>query len=691
MLIAGIRTREGSQGSQAGNIVLDALDTIEIVRSEVTNSISIDSVGRGGNIQISSNSLKVEDSPLQAFSLGQGDVGDILIEVDELASFNGAGVFTQNGVPINLGSLAIGNSGEITIRSGSLLLANGSTLSTSTFGIGNAGSIQIEVDEGVFVNDSSAIFNDVGALRFNQGVVGEGGDIRISSSQLRLSNNSGLQTATFAQGNAGSITLDIRENVLFENDSLTLSNVESTGIGRGGNISISANNVAVINGSQLAAGTRGQGDAGSILINAGGNVSFNGAGRFLLGGAFSSVESTGFGNGGNITIFANNLLVENEAQLAAGTRGIGNAGSIFIKVADTVLFDDGAAFSTVEDRQARGNGGDIRIVASTFVAENSSQLVAATNGIGNAGNIIIETSDSTTFDGVSNDGNRPSAAISAVLSQGNGDGGTIKINSGDLFLTDGGRLLTETRNRGNAGNVDINSDSVTINGINENSGRRSGIFSGTTPRSVGQGGIIFIDTSTLEVSDGGLISARTENLRNGGEIIVNASNINLNNQAIIEALSTNLGNAGDIRLDLRNQLTAKNSRISTTSTFGAGGQIDIVANGIVLIGNSDIQTFVESGAGGGGNITITGNFIIALNDSDILAFASRGAGGNITLQTPGFFGENFTLDSLTADPATLDGNDRVDINATGAVNGVVTIPNISFIENSLVNLQDFHC
>jgi large exoprotein involved in heme utilization and adhesion len=80
--------------------------------------------------------------------------------------------------------------------------------------------------------------------------------------------------------------------------------------------------------------------------------------------------------------------------------------------------------------------------------------------------------------------------------------------------------------------------------------------------------------------------------------------------------------------------------------------------------------------------------IIALDDSDILAFADDGAGGNITLQTPAFFGQNFTPASLTADPATLDGNDRVDINATGAISGVVTIPDVSFIENSLNDLTD---
>ncbi|NEQ34606.1 MAG: S-layer family protein, partial [Leptolyngbya sp. SIO4C5] len=82
------------------------------------------------------------------------------------------------------------------------------------------------------------------------------------------------------------------------------------------------------------------------------------------------------------------------------------------------------------------------------------------------------------------------------------------------------------------------------------------------------------------------------------------------------------------------------------------------------------------------------NVAIAFDDSDILANARDGRGGNITFNVQGFFGENFTPASANADPDTLDGNDRVDVNATGAVNGVVAIPNVSFIENSLTRLPD---
>ena len=108
--------------------------------------------------------------------------------------------------------------------------------------------------------------------------------------------------------------------------------------------------------------------------------------------------------------------------------------------------------------------------------------------------------------------------------------------------------------------------------------------------------------------------------------------------------------------------------------------------------DSDIQTFVTSGQGGGGNITITGDFVIALEDSDILAFSADGQGGDIDLSRTTFFGQNANIASgqlSREELLALDGNDRVDVNATGGVaSGQITLNDSSFIENSLTNLAD---
>lgn len=141
-------------------------------------------------------------------------------------------------------------------------------------------------------------------------------------------------------------------------------------------------------------------------------------------------------------------------------------------------------------------------------------------------------------------------------------------------------------------------------------------------------------------------------------------------------------------IDVTGDVSAIDSNIRTDSEQAGGGGITINAEDIFLEGDTNLRTNVAVGDGDGGDIVLNSRYVFAFDDSDILANARDGQGGNIDLNVRGFFGEGFTLASLDADPDTLEGNDRVDVNATGAVNGVVSIPDITFIENSLNSLPE---
>jgi len=54
-----------------------------------------------------------------------------------------------------------------------------------------------------------------------------------------------------------------------------------------------------------------------------------------------------------------------------------------------------------------------------------------------------------------------------------------------------------------------------------------------------------------------------------------------------------------------------------------------------------------------------------------------GSGGNITLNTPVFWFAR-SLDYLGTVPATLDNNNRVDVNASGRLAAGITLPDVSF-------------
>jgi large exoprotein involved in heme utilization and adhesion len=164
--------------------------------------------------------------------------------------------------------------------------------------------------------------------------------------------------------------------------------------------------------------------------------------------------------------------------------------------------------------------------------------------------------------------------------------------------------------------------------------------------------------------------------------------VTLKNQYQISSRSQGQGNAGNILINSVGNVTLTDSDITTSAEQASGGEIDITAQDIRLNGDSDISTNVNNGAGGGGDITLKGDSILVYGDSDILAFARDGQGGNITFDTPVFFGDRFQVSPSGIDPNTLDNNGRVDINASGAVSGTITLPDLNFIRNSLTDLPE---
>ena len=174
----------------------------------------------------------------------------------------------------------------------------------------------------------------------------------------------------------------------------------------------------------------------------------------------------------------------------------------------------------------------------------------------------------------------------------------------------------------------------------------------------------------------------------GGNISIQTNDFRLDNSSLTAEAVDN-ANGGNITINSPGgTVSTSDGNIFSNSAQAGGGNVAIEATSIRFEGNSDIRTNVETGSGDGGNISLSANSIIFFDDSDIFAFARDGNGGNINLRTPGFFGEGYTAASLAASPDELNGNNRVDLNATGSVNGIGIVTDVSFLENSLTTLPD---
>jgi len=450
-----------------------------------------------------------------------------------------------------------------------------------------------------------------------------------------------LTASTRGRGDAGNVIINARDRISFDGTSAdgqfisaAFSTVEQGAIGRGGNIEIDTGSLSLTNGAGLTASTRGQGDAGSVIINARDRISFDG------GDVFSSVDQGAIGHGGNIEIDTGSLSLTNGAQLTASTRGRGNAGSVIINARDAILlqgtntgFSSGIFTSTVAG--SSGRGGDIEIQSDSFRITDGAVVDARTGNFRRGGNVVISTEQ--------------------------------------FEALNGGQIIATALRRGRAGSITLNADRITLSGSDPTFPDRLEQF----PNAIANEG---------NGESGLFASTRAGSTGRGGDITLNAADVVLNDGASITARSQGQGSAGNIAVNTRNQTQLTNSNITTESVSSSGGNITIntadqaSTSLLILRGDSDILTQSQRD---GGDITVQGIATIAFDDSDIITRSADGSGGDITLSA--LFSESVPLGSAD----DYDDNDQVDLNAEGQIaSGIITINDTSFVQNNLSNLTD---
>ncbi|MEH2046024.1 S-layer family protein [Nostoc sp.] len=467
--------------STEGAIVFNALDSPKPNITGVFSNVEPESVGDAGNIYINAASVSlVNGANIYNQNSGKlGNAGNVIIQARGSVSFDGVSIdkSSTSGVFSFLGSNTVGRGGNISITTETLSLTNGAEVASSTYGQGDAGNITIDASNTVSF-DNSAIFSAV-----EEKGRGQGGDIHISAKSLSLSNNARLLASTFGQGNAGSIIIDTKDAVFLDgNRSRALSTLEKTGEGRGGDIRITTRALSLTNGAQLASSSDGNGNAGNIIINAQQTVSLSGDDTI----AFSTLDDDGKGRGGDINITTASLSLTNGAQLAASTFGRGNAGNVNIDAHDTVTFAGvgrnglySGAFSSVESG-AVGDGGNINITTGSL-SLNSGFLSASSLGEGKAGNVKVEANSIRLDEGgivsltTSGDGGdivvsakdifllRRESLISSTagIAQAGGNGGNITINTPFLVaVPNENSNITANAFKGSGGKVTINATGI---------------------------------------------------------------------------------------------------------------------------------------------------------------------------------------------------------------------------------------
>ncbi|MEN8443398.1 MAG: hypothetical protein ABG776_00130, partial [Cyanobacteria bacterium J06555_13] len=164
-----------------------------------------------------------------------------------------------------------------------------------------------------------------------------------------------------------------------------------------------------------------------------------------------------------------------------------------------------------------------------------------------------------------------------------------------------------------------------IGSVIETTDEQVNVLLGFTGVATGDSGNIFIDTPSLLIGSGGVISIENNGSGNSGQLSIIAEKVQLAGQ------------------------------ISAFTASGQGGNIDVVADSLLLNRDSDINAS-SAGNGNGGNIIVNSAAIALLPNSRISADANLGSGGQVRITTDILLQSPGSLISATSEGgADLDG------------------------------------
>jgi filamentous hemagglutinin family protein len=646
----------------ATNIEVLGISTDQTNISGIFSDVAIGSSGTGGDLTVNTEHLKLFDGGgLGGSVFGSGQGGNITVNADRIEVF-GRGLLQletpqtsvvsqilTRGIPSGILALvqpnAIGNTGNVNVKTEQLTIRNGGMIGTINLGSGQSGNLNVNANN-IEITDNAATGFPVSGLItsvISQLATGDGGDININTERLSLQNGAQVRAGTSGVGNSGDITVHASEieisgssgNGLFP--SAILADVENLdnlfpgamGSGNGGNIDIETDRLILQAGSRVSAETFGRGKGGNLNINATERIEATGIspdGEFVSG-LFNSLAPGSSGKGGNMTINTPILRLTEGGSIGSNVFASGDGGDITINANLIEAIGSGAAESTNSQQQqvitflggqipstittsvfpgSTGSGGDITINTQQLTLQAGASLGTGTFGAGDSGNLNIQA-DSIEVSGVASTGfPRSNISTTVTSATGIGKGGDLNIEAAQITLQDGGSIQAGTSGRGNSGNMMIRGGVIELSGRSADGFFASGIstsvqdLSRFIPGTIGSGnaGNITINSDRIILTEGAEISASTSGSGNAGNLFIDATDIEVRGIFSGDDLSASIaggikvdvmpgatGNGGNVTLNTERLILQDGGQVST-NMFGnsQGGSLEVNANEIEAVG-----------------------------------------------------------------------------------------------------------
>jgi filamentous hemagglutinin family protein len=370
-------------GSRAGDITFIGATSL------LANYDGASLLFAGGNINLTGSKLILPNGKVELAAVN--DVGTVSIDPSKLTDTRATSLAIPN--ELRRGDITIQNSsristagtnsGNIDLHAGKITVA-GTDTSPSVISTRSSGAAANAQGGSIKLDATGDVFisgNNTGISSSTLGGI-NGGDITITARNLQILNGAYLEASPYSTGNGGNISIAATDLVKIGATNGQESDIltNSYGAGNGGNIDIQTAKFAIQDGAQILTGNSTGGLSGALSI-----LGVNGHGADSIE-VFGSVISTKGTKSGNINLQTRDLTVAgtDTSKATINARSTGDAantqgGSIKIDATGDVLISGN--FSGISTSTLGSiNGGDITVTARNLQILDGAYLETSTQG-----------------------------------------------------------------------------------------------------------------------------------------------------------------------------------------------------------------------------------------------------------------------------------------------------------------------
>jgi filamentous hemagglutinin family protein len=483
----------------------------------------------GGDLNLMGGILTAPSGQIDLASLGPNATINLspTFELGEAGSDRRNIQFTQKSL-LDVNALT---SGSIQVQGKDISLQDGSLLWAQNRSAQTGGDITVNASNNLRLNGVAPDFSSASTI-INESLGGKGGNINLTASNLSVTNGANILSRAFGFGDGGNLTIMAKDFTLMGSALLlpslfTSISTYTAASGTAGNLSVSAQNVSILDGASLATTTVSSGNGGALNVTAD-TIRVSGFTPELVVSAIAAPTLGGTGNVNNITLNTRKLSLSEGGLVTASSLGVGNAGRLTVNATESIIIN---GFQSVS-----GIGYKSGIASAVVLPYQPYQTIFQLANV-----------------------------------PPTGSSGDLTINTPNLYLDNGGFVSVENYGSGRSGNININADRFTL--------KRTSSISGSSLS--GQGGNLLLRSQLLLLNQESRIFTTAYGTGNGGNITINAPNlIGVNNSDISANAVTGFGgnvqiNTQDILgLKYRDRLTPAND-ITASSQFGVSGTVQV--------------------------------------------------------------------------------------------------------------------